>query len=50
LKTVNGKISAGGFRMMVETISKREFVGTLGTGGKRITARTVNGNISLNKE
>lgn len=50
LRTVNGKISAGSFRMVVDTISKREFVGTLGSGGKRITARTVNGSISLNKE
>ena len=50
LRTVNGKISAGSFRMVVDTISKRQFVGTLGSGGKKITVRTVNGSISLNKE
>ena len=50
LKTVNGKISAGGFLMTVETISKREFIGTLGSGGETISVRTVNGSISLHKE
>lgn len=50
LKTVNGKISAGGFLMTVETISKREFIGTLGSGGETIFVKTVNGSISLHKE
>ena len=50
LKTVNGKISAGGFLMTVDTISKREFTGTLGSGGKTISVRTVNGSIELHKE
>jgi hypothetical protein len=36
--------------MVVDTISKREFIGTLGSGGKRISARTVNGSVSLHKE
>ncbi|GAF71755.1 unnamed protein product, partial [marine sediment metagenome] len=50
LKTVNGGISAGGLRMIVDSISKRHFTGTLGSGGKTINVSTVNGSVSLHKE
>ncbi len=49
LKTANGKISTESFLMKVNTISKREFIGTLGSGGQTISVRTVNGSINLYK-
>lgn len=47
LKTTNGRISARGFRITLDTMSSRRFVGTLGSGGKTISVRTTNGSINL---
>ncbi|MFC1650964.1 DUF4097 domain-containing protein, partial [Candidatus Latescibacterota bacterium] len=50
LKTVNGGISLDGIRMMVDNISKRHVTGSLGSGGKKIYARTVNGGITIKED
>jgi len=47
LKTTNGRISARDFRITMDTVSSRRFVGTLGSGGKTISVRTTNGSINL---
>ncbi len=50
LNTVNGSINLNGIRMMVDNISKRNVTGELGNGGKRINARTINGNITIEQD
>ena len=46
-RTTNGRISASGFRMIVNNISKRNLDGTLGDGGSLIDASTTNGGITI---
>ncbi|MFC1490548.1 DUF4097 domain-containing protein [Candidatus Latescibacterota bacterium] len=50
LRTVNGGINLNDISMMVDNFSKRSVSGTLGSGGKSISARTVNGSISLEEQ
>jgi DUF4097 and DUF4098 domain-containing protein YvlB len=50
LKTVNGRISVpDGLTLGQGTISTRRVSGKLGTGGRTISAETINGSISLKK-
>jgi DUF4097 and DUF4098 domain-containing protein YvlB len=50
LKTVNGGINLNGIRMMVDKLSKRHVTGSLGDGGKKIYARTVNGGVTIEED
>ncbi|MFC1541539.1 DUF4097 family beta strand repeat-containing protein [Candidatus Latescibacterota bacterium] len=50
LKTVNGGISLDGIRLLVENMSKRNVTGSLGSGGKKIYVRTINGGITLQED
>ncbi len=46
-RTTNGRISATGFKMVLDNISKRAIDATLGDGGYLIEATTTNGGISI---
>jgi DUF4097 and DUF4098 domain-containing protein YvlB len=50
LKTINGKISAEGISLTLDTMSKNHLIATIGSGGRKILAKTVNGSIRLNKK
>jgi hypothetical protein len=49
LSTTNGSVKASGIRIMLDEISKHHITGKLGSGGKRLKAKTVNGAITINK-
>jgi len=50
LKTTNGSIRMDGFTITMESASKRNISGTLGSGGSTITAATTNGSVRLEKK
>ena len=47
VKTVNGGINANGITMKLGSVSKNHLTGTIGSGGPRLSIRTVNGSVDL---
>ncbi|MBT4483058.1 MAG: DUF4097 family beta strand repeat protein [Candidatus Latescibacteria bacterium] len=50
LQTRDGKITTEGISLMLDKITKKHIVGTLGSGGNAISVKTRNGRISLRQD
>ena len=50
LTTINGKISATGISLTLDTMSRNHLIATIGSGGLKISAKTVNGSIRMNNK
>ena len=49
LSTTNGSVKASGISILLDEISKHHITGKLGSGGKKLKAKTVNGGITIYK-